>query len=107
MDVHDVLALIDELDAAGAPIDVGSEPDDELDSSDIDALSSSEEELLHGNMVRNDSDNDGAQSSEQSSEQESGDKTEVGAAGRGKLRGRGVRCGQGRGVSGRGGTVRG
>ena len=86
MDVHDVLALIDELDVTGAPIDVGSEPDDELDSSDIDALSSSEEELLHGNMVRNDSDNDGAQSSEQSSEQESGDETGVGAAGRGKLR---------------------
>ena len=48
-----------------------------------------------------------AQSSEQSLEQESGDETEVGAAGRGKLRGRGVRRRQGRGVSGRGGTARG
>ena len=48
MDAEEALALIDELDAAG---ESPGEIDGDIDSSDIDVLSSSKEDLLNRHLL--------------------------------------------------------
>ena len=62
MDIQAVLALLEEMDASGLPLDDGSSSENELDSSDIDALSSEEEELLDGDLLGDGVSSDGASS---------------------------------------------
>lgn len=45
MDAHITLALLDDLDAAGVPVDKESASEGDIDSSEISGLSSEEEQL--------------------------------------------------------------
>ena len=116
MNAEEALQLLDELNASGAPFD---EIDDGLLSSDIDVMSSEEEERLDDDIAgllgdqeesESDEENDngyGASDSDSSSSTEELDEFLRGgfAGRRGRGRGRG-RGGAGRGARG-GGAVRG